>query len=370
MRICFLSNSNSLHLKEWAEYFAGPLGHRVTVFTIPAPAEPYENGVELVHLGNRFTGNKLAWLALLPRLRRELAARGPDLFAGYRVVSYGFLAALAGYRPLVLAAQGGDMVWPPDDRLGLFCVRYACRRGDLFNAWSVNIRDEMIRHGADPAKIVVCSRGIDLSLFPRLPEKAASPPLIAMTRSLLPSYNTIQLVEAMAVVAREVPGAVAEIAGDGPERPALEECARELGLSGTAVRFVGRLSREGIVDLVHRAHVYCSTTVTDGLPLSHFEAMAAGCFPVVTDIGANRVWIREGENGLLAAVGDGPALGRALVRALTDADLRRRGVLANRALVEREFDREVNMRKIEAGWKELATSYRSGAGSRRPTAAR
>ncbi len=123
MRIAFLSNSNSLHLKEWAEYFAGPLGHAVTVFTIPAPGEPYRNGVEVVPLGNRFTGNKLAWFALLPRLRRELAARRPDVFVGYRVVSYGFLAALAGYRPLVLAAQGGDMVWPPDDRLGLFCVR-------------------------------------------------------------------------------------------------------------------------------------------------------------------------------------------------------------------------------------------------------
>jgi glycosyltransferase involved in cell wall biosynthesis len=370
LRIAFLSNSNSLHLKEWAEYFAGPLGHRVTVLTIPAPAEPYRNGVELVHLGSRFTGNKLAWLALLPRLRRELMARRPDLFVGYRVVSYGFLASLAGYRPLVLAAQGGDMVWPPDDRLGLFCVRHACRRGDLFNAWSANIRDEMIRHGADPAKIMVCSRGIELSLFPPPPAKPPGPPVIAMTRSLLPSYNTIQFVEAMAVVAKARPDAIAEIAGDGPERPRLEARARELGLLGSSVRFVGRLSREAIVALVGRARIYCSTTITDGLPLSHFEAMAAGCFPVVTDIGANRAWFRNGENALLAPVGDPAALGVALLRALSDEALVAPAVTANRALIEREFDREANMRRIEAAWRELASAYRSGAGSRRPAAGR
>jgi glycosyltransferase involved in cell wall biosynthesis len=98
--------------------------------------------------------------------------------------------------------------------------------------------------------------------------------------------------------------------------------------------------------------------------------MASGCFPVVTDIGANRVWFRDGENALLAPVGDPAALGAALLRALSDEGLVGRGVAANRALIEREFDREANMRRIEAAWRELATSYRSGGGSRRPAAGR
>ncbi len=354
LRIVFLSNANSLHLREWAEYFAVELGHAVTVLTIPALEKPYREPVEVVELGRGLQKRKPFWPLLVPRIRRELRARRADLFVGYRVVSYGFLASLARFRPLVLAAQGGDMVWPPDDRVGQFCVRYAVRRAQLLNAWSPNIRDEMLRFGADPARIVVLSRGIDLDFFPA-PDPSPRPPRIAMTRSLLPSYNTKQLVAAMPHVLRAVPGATCAIAGDGPLRGALEAQARELGLDG-AVRFTGRLERAALRDMVAGSRVYCSTTITDGLPLSHFEAMAVGAVPVCTDIAANRVWIRHGENGMLAPVGDPEALARGLVRALTDDAWCAGAAAENRRMVEQAHDRRANMARMSRGWAELAAA--------------
>ncbi len=351
MRLVFLSNANSLHLREWAEYFKHELGHDVTVLTIPPLEKPYR-GIEVVQLGRGLTERKPFWPLLVPRIRREVRARQADLFIAYRVVSYGFLASLTRLSPLVLAAQGGDMVWPPDDKVGQFCVRYAVKRAARLNAWSDNIRDEMQRFGADPARIVVLSRGIDLTQFPRVAEKPAAPPTIAMTRSLLPSYNVTQLVAAMPHVLARVPEAVCEIAGDGPLRPALEAQARAAGCAAS-VRFLGRVSREEIVRLVERAHVYASTTITDGLPLSHFEAMAAGAVPVCTDIGANRLWIRDGENGFLAPVGDAAALGEKLARALSDAAFRARAAALNRAMVERDHDRRVNLQRMSDDWERL-----------------
>lgn len=358
MRALFLSNANSLHLREWSEYFARELGHEIAVMTIPRLEKPYDESVETIEIGTPLTSRKAFWPLLLPRIRREIRARRPDVFAGYRVVSYGFLASLARFRPLVLAAQGGDMVWPPDDRMGRICCRFACRRGDHFNAWASNIRDEMIRYGADPAKIVVLSRGIDLDAFPRLPEKPAGPPTIVMTRSLLPSYNTTQLVAAMPLVLREVPDALCRIAGDGPLRGELEAQAKDLGVADR-VRFLGRQSRAEIIRLVEEGHVYASMTITDGLPLSHFEAMAVGCFPVVTDISANRIWFEDGVNGMLAPVGDPPALAKKLIAALQDRDLRERAAKANRAMIERDHDRRVNLRKMAEGWEALARRFRA-----------
>ncbi len=351
MNLVFLSNSNAVHLKEWSEYFQHRLGHTCTVLTIPKAAMPYD-GVEVIDIGSRLSSSKLAWPLLVPKIRRILHHKRADLLIAYRVVSYGFLASLVGFRPLVMAAQGGDLVWPPDDRFGQFTARRACNSGDYFNAWADNIKDELIRYGADPEKIFVCSRGIDFRTFPALPHKPPGPPTICVTRGLLPSYNFIQLIEAMPSALRDLPEARLTIAGDGPERPALEARARALGVAG-AITFLGHQPRQGIIDLLTRSHLYVSTTITDGLPLSHFEAMAAGVFPVVSDIAANRVWVKEGENGFLFPLGDPERLAQKIVQAWRDVEFRQRVMQANRTMVEREHDRDRNMQRIEAGWVEL-----------------
>lgn len=351
LNLVFLSNANAVHLKEWSEYFQGRLGHRCTVLTIPRQQLSYD-GVEVIDIGNKFSGSKLGWPLLVPRIRRILREKQADLFIAYRVVSYGFLASLVRFRPLVMAAQGGDLVWPPDDRFGQFTARRACRAGDYFNAWSANIRDELIKYGADPAKIFTCSRGIDFKTFPTLPQKSAGPPLLCVTRGLLPSYNFVQLIQAMPIALRELPDLKLVIAGDGSERPRLEAEAHALGVSGS-IEFLGHQKRPAIVSLLERAHLYVSTTITDGLPLSHFEAMAAGVIPIVSDIAANRIWIRDGENGFLFPIGDPGALAAKIVRAWRERDWRARVVEQNRALVLREHDRDVNMKKMEQGWVEL-----------------
>ncbi len=357
LRIAFLSNANSLHLREWAEYLAGTLHCEVTVLTVPRLARPYGHGVRTVEVGDTWAGRrKVFWPLLLPRIRRELAAVRPDVLVGYRVVSYGFLAALTGVRPLVLAAQGGQLTWPADEPKRRACVRYAVRRADLLNAWAPNIKEQMRRHGADAERIVVLSRGVDLSLFPALPDKSGLPPTIVMTRSLLPSYNTRQLIAALPRVVAAVPDVRCEIAGDGPLRADLEAQAAALGVADH-VHFLGRIPRAEVVRRLERAQVYCSTTVSDGLPLSHFEAMAAGAVPVCTDIPANRVWIKDGENGFLAPLGDAARLADRLVRALRDEAFRAAVVPANRSMVERRHDRQRNLPLMTRGWEKLADEW-------------
>jgi glycosyltransferase involved in cell wall biosynthesis len=81
--------------------------------------------------------------------------------------------------------------------------------------------------------------------------------------------------------------------------------------------------------------------------------MAAGVIPIVSDIAANRIWIRDGENGFLFPIGDPGVLAAKIVRAWRERDWRARVVEQNRALVLREHDRDVNMKKMEQGWVEL-----------------
>jgi len=80
-------------------------------------------------------GKQAAWLALLPRLRRELATRGPT--SSSVTCRELRLPGRAGRLPPARArGTGGRHGLAARRPLGLFCVRHACRRGDLFNAWS------------------------------------------------------------------------------------------------------------------------------------------------------------------------------------------------------------------------------------------
>jgi glycosyltransferase involved in cell wall biosynthesis len=356
VRIAFFSNANSIHLKEWAEYLHSELSQEALVITIPEPELHYE-GVEVVHIGNRLSGSKLVWPALLPRLKRELKRFDADLLVAFRVVSYGALATFSGFRPLALAAQGGNLDKTSNTRATRFCIRFALRRADLIHAWSPNLRKHLIGYGADPSKILTCSRGIDLRLFPSVPAKPEGPLRIVMTRALKPIYNVEQLIRAMPKILEAEPDAVCDIAGDGFLRAQLEGLARRLGVE-RSIRFLGHLPRQEIVSLLQTAHVYASTTRIDGLPLSHFEAMASGVFPVVTDVEANRIWIEDNSNGFLVPLGDSDALAAKIVRAYRSEDLRRDAVARNRRLVETEFDRSRNMERMLETYRELVGRFR------------
>jgi glycosyltransferase involved in cell wall biosynthesis len=356
VRIAFFSNVNSIHLKEWTEYLHSELSQEILVLTIPEPELDYD-GVEVVHIGSRLSAAKLAWPALLPSLKRELKRFDADLLVAFRIVSYGALATFSGFRPLVLAAQGGNFEKTSNTRATRFCIRFAVRRADLIHAWSPNLREHLIGYGADPSKILTCSRGIDLRLFPRVPAEPEGPLRIVMTRALKPIYNVELLVRAMPKILDAEPDAVCDIAGDGFLRAELEGLARRLGVEGS-IRFLGYLPRPEIVRLLQTAHVYASTTRTDGLPLSHFEAMASGVFPVVTDIEANRIWIEDNANGFLVPLGDSDALATKIVQAYRSEDLRRSAVARNLRLVETEFDRSRNMERMLEAYTELVGRFR------------
>lgn len=104
------------------------------------------------------------------------------------------------------------------------------------------------------------------------------------------------------------------VAGDGPERPALERLAADLGVAGRAL-FAGRVPNEQMA-LYYRAADY--TLLVSGYEgLSHVlvESLAAGTPAVASDKGGNPEVVRHGVNGLLTPYADVETLGETLRQA-------------------------------------------------------
>ncbi|MCJ2186294.1 glycosyltransferase [Novosphingobium beihaiensis] len=145
-------------------------------------------------------------------------------------------------------------------------------------------------------------------LEPR-PKAAWSTSYLAAGR-LAPQKNFPMLLRAFARVAR--PHDTLTIAGEGAERPALEELAATLGIAGR-VRFPGHLA--SIDPLLAEADAFVLSSDYEGLPGVIVEALAAGLPVLATDCCVSMPCLLDrGRTGLLVERANEDQFAEGLVR--------------------------------------------------------
>ena len=118
-----------------------------------------------------------------------------------------------------------------------------------------------------------------------------------------------------------VPDVALVVAGDGPERAALERQARDLGID-RRVSFLGAVPREQVLRLFRAADASVLPSAWENFPHTVVEALAVGCPVIATAVGGVPEVVRDGANGLLVAPGDATALAAAIQRFFEDEALR------------------------------------------------
>lgn len=165
--------------------------------------------------------------------------------------------------------------------------------------------------------------------------------VIVSVGRLIPRKGHRTLIEAFPAVLRAVPGARLLIVGEGPERPALEQLVLRRGLLG-AVGFRASADDREVREAVASADVFALTPRNDprepeGFGIVYLEAAALGKPSVATRVGGVPEAVLDGETGFLIQPDAPDATAAALVKLLSDAELRERFGAAARARVARDF---------------------------------
>jgi glycosyltransferase involved in cell wall biosynthesis len=189
---------------------------------------------------------------------------------------------------------------------------------------SAYLRDVALRWGLEPECV---------SVLPNpAPDVPALPPREELRRELAFSGNTLVFAgrlgpqKALDVLLRAltgVPDVALVVAGDGPERAALERTSVELELDGR-VSFLGAVPRERVLRLFRAADASVLPSGWENFPHTVVEALAMGCPVIATAVGGVPEVVHDGENGLLVAPRDPAALAAAIERFFADAELRAR----------------------------------------------
>ena len=225
------------------------------------------------------------------------------MIIGYRVTSYGFLAAFTGFHPLIIAQQGESDAWPYDSKL-LFIKKkmasYAFKKADLIHAWSEHMTNSMIALGAPKEKCFILSRGINTKIFVHnnINEKENKILTIISTRSLEVEYQHLLSLKVMLELKKNNIPFIYKIFGSGSLKNDLSLFINNNGLSDSIFLY-GKTENDKLVNELNLADIYLSLPVTEGLSASLMEAMVCGCFPIVTDLPGNRELIRSQSRGFL-----------------------------------------------------------------------
>lgn len=354
MRILFLAESLSIHSERWIRFFA-ERGHEIDWISLSpsdtAPAFPNTRFHPIVRgpaVWRAITAARLA--------RRIVRERRIDLVHAHYAGTYGVIGAMTRFHPLVLTAWGSDILEAGRTALYGPLVRFALRAADAITCDAEHLRDAMHDLGVPRDRVRIIYFGTDTEWnHPgrARPERradfgAGDGPVVISARNMHPVYDIGTLIRAVPLVLAAQPDTRFAIAGDGPERPALEELARSLGVE-RSVRFLGPLPASLIAEHLASADVYVSTSTSDGgLAATTAEAMACGTPVVITDFGQNRVWVDDGRSGRLFPVRDHAALAAELLPLLRDPQARRALGQAGRDVIRTRNDYHREMARVEA----------------------
>jgi glycosyltransferase involved in cell wall biosynthesis len=220
----------------------------------------------------------------------------PKYVNAHYISSYGLLAALVKrsnlHIKLIQSAWGSDvLVTPFESTLKRKIAKFALQYADLIISDSFYMSDKILEISGNDA-IETFAFGLENVDFEEKILKDEN--LIFSNRMLAPNYNIDKIITWFTSLQNDALQLV--IAHDGSQREALKKLVDSHNLS-KQVTFVGFLTQDEQYALYKRAKYYISIPTSDSTSVSLLEAMAFECYPIVSNLPANREWIIDECNG-------------------------------------------------------------------------
>ena len=161
---------------------------------------------------------------------------------------------------------------------------------------------------------------IDLDEF-EFRERTPLRPVFLSNRNLETHYGVDCVLRAFADIQQRMPNAILTVVGDGSQREALENLAKDLDLEN--VTFTGRVDHGEIRRYYSAADIYLNASRIDNQPLSILEAFACGLPVVTTDAGGIPDIVTDGVTGSVVRVDDCQELASRALSLLADPAIAR-----------------------------------------------
>ena len=357
MRIMFVSYAES-HSNKWVNALVNR-GHDV-VFVMQKSKvnhiEALDSRIKIVQLP---IWGKAGYILNASSLNKLVKSYQPDVVNVHYASGYGTMARLARVRNLVLSVWGSDVYdFPYKNWLCMRIIKsnllFAKKIASTSNCMAEQVRKII----GDKKDIVITPFGIDIDQFkPAEEQKAHEYITIGNIKVISPKYGIDDLVRAFAIVKtqfqKEKKDIRCVIYGRGKQREEIEDIIKTLNLT-EEISLPGEIPHSEVPNALREIDIFCATSILDSesFGVSVVEAEAMGIPVVVTDVDGFKEVVEDGVTGIIVKRHDIQEIATALIKLISDEQLRKQ-------LGRNGRDRVLKLYKFEDNVKTMENLYRS-----------
>jgi glycosyltransferase involved in cell wall biosynthesis len=278
----------------------------------------------------------------------------PDIISAHFIVSYGWLASYCHTCPVITTAWGSDLlILPQKSFIHKQRVIKALTHAALCTVDNENL-SKAARQYIPEDKILKVIMGIEREVFDSLRRKnrgSSGPLRIIAPRGFQKVYDPETIVAAIEMLEGKLDFHI-ELLGNDPEADDIAKKIASMNLSDK-ITVLPLKPHDEYIDSLNNFDIYLSASLSDSTSVALLEAMAAGLFPVVSDIEGNREWIKNGVNGLLFNPGSPQSLAETITKTVGMRNRFESIAEVNREQVDSEAIWQDNMNRVKKAFAEL-----------------
>ncbi|GBD92891.1 putative glycosyltransferase EpsF [bacterium BMS3Abin05] len=346
MKIGILAHGKSVWMLHWAQLLHEH-SHEVCYFSFDPPLKSVSFNYRVIP--SPFLKGYGQFILASILFSHLLKKESVEIVHSFYSTNYGLLAALQNKISFVVTCAGSDiLVEPHRNKLFHLTNKIVFHRAKALNAVAAHLQKKIVsEYNVDPNKIFVFPEGINLEQF-RIQKTRRFPEIVQIvsTRNFHSIYNLEVIFKVIPAIIRQFGKVKFVFLGDGPLKNQFVQQIKSQKLENY-VSFLGWQSKDELASVLAQSSVYVSASLSDGASTSLLEAMASGCFPVVSDIPANREWIHHRQNGLLFQPESPHLLQNAIVEVIKNRTLRETSAQENRKLIQSRADEKMILHELE-----------------------
>jgi len=217
-----------------------------------------------------------------------------------------------------------------------------------------HIRDELVKKGFPPQKVVFIPNGVEVGKADSESNKGIREELgIPADTAVIGIVGRLEKEKGHEFLMRSIvnlPRVVLMIVGSGPLEKELVELSERLGIRQRTI-FTG--FRSNVKDYISALDIFVLPSLSEGLPLALLEAMAAGKPVVASNVGGVPTIIDGKDRGLLVEPRDVAGLESAIFELVGNTGFTDSIAENGRRFVEQNYSLSVTTRKYEELYKSI-----------------